>query len=264
MGVQNTGLWAMQSNPKFIFFTDFDGTITLQDSNDYMTDNIGYGSEKRRQGNLDTIAGKITFRDSFKEMMDSVTTPYSECIQFLVDNIHLDPYFKEFFQWSLANNVPVVVLSGGMEPIIKALLQHLVGPDAEKMQIIGNHVGARVGKTIDEEGGWEIVYRHPESGHGHDKSVALRQYSSLPEEIRPVMFYAGDGVSDLSAAKETDLLFAKKGRDLVNWCEKEHVPFTVFEDWSTILAKTKEIVEGKTTVQDAAREGHEAFLRGEA
>jgi len=24
------------------------------------------------------------------------------------------------------------------------------------------------------------------------------------------MFYAGDGVSDLSAAKETDLLFAKK------------------------------------------------------
>lgn len=25
------------------------------------------------------------------------------------------------------------------------------------------------------------------------------------------MFYAGDGVSDLSAAAETDLLFAKKG-----------------------------------------------------
>jgi len=26
------------------------------------------------------------------------------------------------------------------------------------------------------------------------------------------MFYAGDGVSDLSAAKETDLLFAKAGK----------------------------------------------------
>jgi 2-hydroxy-3-keto-5-methylthiopentenyl-1-phosphate phosphatase len=32
----------------------------------------------------------------------------------------------------------------------------------------------------------------------------------LPEGEKPVMFYAGDGVSDLSAAKETDLLFAKK------------------------------------------------------
>jgi 2-hydroxy-3-keto-5-methylthiopentenyl-1-phosphate phosphatase len=32
------------------------------------------------------------------------------------------------------------------------------------------------------------------------------------------MFYAGDGVSDLSAAKETDLLFAKadKGKQNIN------------------------------------------------
>lgn len=45
------------------------------------------------------------------------------------------------------------------------------------------------------------------SVHGHDKSIEIRKYSSLPN--RPVMFYAGDGVSDLSAAKETDLLFAK-------------------------------------------------------
>jgi 2-hydroxy-3-keto-5-methylthiopentenyl-1-phosphate phosphatase len=40
------------------------------------------------------------------------------------------------------------------------------------------------------------------SHFGHDK---------LPDSQRPIMFYAGDGVSDLSAAKETDLLFAKKG-----------------------------------------------------
>ena len=55
------------------------------------------------------------------------------------------------------------------------------------------------------------------------------------------MFYAGDGVSDLSAARETDLLFAKKGRDLVTYCEREGVPFTVFEDWRDILGKMREI-----------------------
>lgn len=27
-------------DPKFIFFTDFDGTITLKDSNDYMVRNL--------------------------------------------------------------------------------------------------------------------------------------------------------------------------------------------------------------------------------
>jgi 2,3-diketo-5-methylthio-1-phosphopentane phosphatase len=197
-------------------------------------------------------------------MMDSVTRPYNECIQYLVDNIKLDPHFAEFYQWALANNVPVVVLSSGMEPVIKALLKNLIGPDYDKMEVLGNFVKPRPGKSIDEEGGWEIEFRHPESGYGHDKSVALRQYSSLPEGVRPTMFYAGDGVSDLSAARETDLLFAKKGHDLITYCAKENVPFTVFADWSTILSKCKDIVEGKTTVQEAAREGYEAYKAGKA
>ena len=68
------------------------------------------------------------------------------------------------------------------------------------------------------------------------------------------MLYAGDGVSDLSAARETDLLFAKKGRDLVTYCEKENVPFTLFEDWSSILEKTKELWEGKS-IETLAKEG---------
>ncbi|OCK82408.1 hypothetical protein K432DRAFT_324346 [Lepidopterella palustris CBS 459.81] len=259
----HTGLPAMQTNPKFIFFTDFDGTITLQDSNDYMTDNIGYGQAKRRQGNLDTLEGRISFRDSFKGMMDSINKPYNECIQYLVDNIKLDPHFTPFFHWCLENNIPVVVLSSGMEPIIQALLAALVGPDAEKLQVIGNNVGARPGKSIDEEGGWELVF-HDDSDFGHDKSLTIRPYRELPEDIRPTMFYAGDGVSDLSAAKETDLLFAKKGHDLISYCVRENIPFTVFESWDSILAKTKEIVAGTTSVKEAAREGFEAYKAGDA
>ena len=185
-------------------------------------------------------------------------------MQILVDNIKLDPYFAEFYQWSLENNIPVVVLSGGMEPIIHALLEKLVGPTANKMQVVGNHVGARQAKNINEENGWEIVFRHPESGFGHDKSVELRKYSSLPENERPTMFYAGDGVSDLSAAAETDLLFAKQGHDLISYCVRENVPFTVFRDWSDIMSKCKAIVEGKTTAKEAAKEGFEAYKSGAA
>jgi 2-hydroxy-3-keto-5-methylthiopentenyl-1-phosphate phosphatase len=168
-----------------------DKTLTLSIGNDYMTDNLGYGHEKRRQGNLDTLADKVTFRDSFRDMLDSVTKPFNECTQILVDNIKLDPYFAEFYQWSLENNIPVVVLSGGMEPIIHAILKNLVGPTADKIQVVGNYVGSRDGKDINTERGWEINYRHPESGFGHDKSVELRKYSSLPNDQRPTMFYAG-------------------------------------------------------------------------
>ena len=70
------------------------------------------------------------------------------------------------------------------------------------------------------------------------------------------------GVSDLSAARETDLLFAKKGHDLVSYCEREGVPFTVFEDWESILATTKAIFEGKITVKDVAAESAENAKKG--
>ncbi|KAK4198242.1 HAD-like domain-containing protein [Triangularia verruculosa] len=243
---------ALKTNPKFIFFTDFDGTITQQDSNDWLTDNLGFGAELRKKGNQDVLHGRRDFRDSFSEMLDSIKTPFNECIELLLKNISLDPGFKQFFEWAKENNVPIVILSGGMEPVIRALLAHMLGKEeAETLQIVSNDVAPREGKSVNEAGGWHIVY-HDDSGFGHDKSLEIRPYARLPAEQRPVLFFAGDGVSDLSAAKETDLLFAKAGRDLISYCERENVPFRTFNDFTEILATVKDIVAGKTTVKEAA------------
>ncbi|KAL1843186.1 hypothetical protein VTJ49DRAFT_2737 [Mycothermus thermophilus] len=243
---------ALKTNPKFIFFTDFDGTITQQDSNDFITDNLGFGQALRRKLNEDVLYGRTDFRDAFRDMLDSINAPFDQCIEVLKKNINLDPGFKAFFEWAKENNIPIVVLSGGMEPIIRALLAHMLGAEAaDTLQIVSNHVAPREGKDINEVGGWQIVFRD-ESGFGHDKSREIRPYANLPAGERPVLFYAGDGVSDLSAAKETDLLFAKAGRDLVKFCENENVPFTTFNDFSDIHATVKDIVEGRLGVKEAA------------
>nr|POE98766.1 putative phosphatase [Quercus suber] len=244
-------------NPKFIFFTDFDGTITLQDSNDYMIHITMARPRRLYPANLSSRS------ESFYKMMESIDTPFPECIDYLVKNIKLDPYFNEYFQWALANNIPTVILSSGMEPIIRAILKNLVGKDHDKLDIISNDAIARPGKSLEEKGGWQIKF-HDDSDFGHDKSLTIRPYANLPADQRPTLFYAGDGVSDLSAARETDLLFAKKGHDLILYCVKEKIPFTVFEDWSAILEKVKEIVGGKTSVKEAAKQGFEAFQKGEA
>ncbi len=47
--------------------------------------------------------------------------------------------------------------------------------------------------------------------------------------------------------------------DLVTYCEREKVPFTVFEDWSSILATVQRIAAGKTTVEQVSAEGVEDF-----
>ena len=196
-------------------------------------------------------------------MLDSVKTPFPECIKALCDNIKLDPSFNDFYKWSRQNDVPVIVLSSGMTPIIRALLVHLIGPEGNDIEIVSNEGADRPPKKKEEEGGWQIQF-HDESGFGHDKSMTIRLYAKYfeehPNEPRPTMFYAGDGVSDLSAARETDLLFAKKGHgelaaqsmtrieltnfpsDLITYCEREGVPFTVFEDWRSILETTKAIL----------------------
>ncbi|GBF63529.1 Pdp3-interacting factor [Trichophyton mentagrophytes] len=263
---------AMKSEPKIIFFTDFDGTITLQDSNDHLTDHLGFGAVERSARNTAILEGKITFRDGFREMLDSIDTPFDECVEFLCQRVTLDPHFTEFYNWAKNNNVPVVVLSSGMVPIIHALLVKLLGHEPENIQIVANQVASRDGKDINSKGGWQIDFHDDRCVHfvapsqstaladarclrtnshfGHDKSLEIRPYAAIPKSDRPILLYAGDGVSDISAARQTDLLFAKKGHDLTIICKRDNIPYTTFEDWSSILSTTRDLLEGKTTLDD--------------
>jgi len=90
--------------------------------------------------------------------MDSVKKPFPECVEYLVKNIKLDPHFNEYYQWALKNQIPTVIVSSGMQPIIRAVLKNLVGDDADKLTIVCNEPEARPGKKFEEEGGWQIKY----------------------------------------------------------------------------------------------------------
>lgn len=85
-------------------------------------------------------------------MLDSIKRPFPECIELLQKNIKLDPGFKLFYEWCQTQNIPVIVLSSGMEPIIRQLLVDLVGPSAKEIEIISNQV------HIMDDGSWDIVY----------------------------------------------------------------------------------------------------------
>lgn len=250
----------LNKKPKVIFFTDFDGTITLQDTNDFITDNYGMGGDARQAIMREILDETKTFRDGFQDMLDTWNMPFSRILQILSENIKLDPGFKDFMTWARANDVPVVVLSSGMVPVLEMLLKQLVGEELVKdIEIIANNTRTIPPKnSLEEANGWTIKF-HDDSGFGHDKSLTIRPYAEaitkLPEDQKPTLLYAGDGVSDLSAARETDLLFAKEGRDLVTYCERAGISFTTFADWSTILAETKDIFEGRKSVRKVAEEG---------
>ncbi|KAF5378868.1 hypothetical protein D9615_006925 [Tricholomella constricta] len=250
---------SIHKDKKFVVLSDWDGTITTRDSNDYLTDNLGYGKDKRREGNLEILAGRATFRDAFGEMLESVSAAghtFQECKEILRRDIKLDPGFKEFYAWCKAKDIPVIIVSSGMAPLIRAVLSNLVGEEAaNEINIIANDV------TVHPDGKWEIQFRHPSrtansladdehSGFGHDKSQAILPYRDLTNP--PTLFFFGDGVSDISAAKHADLLFVKvKGdgeNDLASYCNKEGIKHVLFEDFSKALPVVQSVVTGEKTV----------------
>lgn len=226
--------------PPAIVFTDWDGTVTLQDSNDYLTEHLGFGDARRRAINDEILDGRMSFRDGFQIMLDSIDTPFPECIEFLKKNIKLDEGFKDFYNYCTSKGIPVVVISSGMKPIIYNLLKTLVGDEAvENIEIFSNNV-----KELGD-GKWDIVYKD-DSSFGHNKALSIKEYLAAHKfEKLPPLFYCGDGVSDLSAAKETNLLFAKHGKDLITFCNRENIPYTEFNNFHEILDKLTKIMDGE-------------------
>ena len=91
-----------------------------------------------------------------------------------------------------------------------------------------------------EHTGWDIIYVD-DSDYGHDKGEHLRfAKQERGESPLPLIVFIGDGVSDLSAAMEADVVFAKKGKDLESWCLRKNIKHTTWSDFSDILQVLKD------------------------
>jgi len=158
--------------------------------------------------------------------------------------IKVDDTFKGFYEFCEGNDIPVVIVSSGMEPIIRAVLsEHLASLSG--IQIISNQV-----KTFDD-GSWDIQYRHPESGFGHDKSKAIAPYRAM--QPAPIVFFFGDGVSDLSAAQGATCLFVKykpNGENfLMEYCQQNKIKHRLFESFKEAQDLMKLIIFAETEAE---------------
>lgn len=227
-----------------ILFTDWDGTVTLQDSNDMLTDDLGMGYDARMVLDAGIRDESLTFRDAFDQMLSSVSNKgYSldECIKYLLENVELDPGFKETVQWCHSQNIPVIVVSSGMDIVIKALLENLITePELRSfIEIHANQVDAD-----GESGKWKIKYKDS-SGFGHDKNQTILGVTSHPKHCNFAegkRFYCGDGVSDISASRSCDLLFARSGCALIDICEKDGINYVEFGSFKDILDHIQKVI----------------------
>ncbi|KAI8374480.1 HAD-like domain-containing protein [Radiomyces spectabilis] len=236
-----------KSDVKIQVFTDFDGTLSLDDTGLLLIDDHrSMGPERRRVLEHKIMNGEITYRDGLQEMWNSVKISWDEAWKEYLDDCRIDPGFPDFFDFCRENEYPVTIISSGWKPLLSKIMTNFLGEKAKDIEIVSND-----GEVVDRT--WKIIW-HDDSEYGNDKSRTLKQAreAASPDTI---FVFCGDGVSDISAARHADVLFARKDRDLETYCRREKIPFVAFDTFKEVHDIVKKLADGKAKIEKDARTG---------
>jgi 2,3-diketo-5-methylthio-1-phosphopentane phosphatase len=215
------------SSSQFAVFCDFDGTIASRDVGYHMYHHFTGG----RNDELvpDWKSGVLSTRECMTIESSMVRATPDEFYAYL-DSHELDRSFAWFAQRCRAADIPLMILSDGLDIYITYLLNKHGIPE---LPLISNR-----GYLADGRLRVEFPFPDPHStGGGVCKGDRIAEYRAAGNVDRTVIF-VGDGLSDVGAIPEVDILFAKK--DLRQYCEQQNIPyngFDTFEDVSRELTR---------------------------
>lgn len=232
-----------------LLFPDFDGTIFMQDSGHILFDNLGCGTKRRQMLDEQIKTGERSFRDVSEEMWGSLRVPFEDGFEVMEKELEIDPGFQEFHEFCIANGIDFNVISAGLKPILRRVLETFLGEQTSSIQIVANDA------DIKSDGSeWKPIWRH-DTELGHDKALSVQEGRAeaakycIDGQI-PLIVFIGDGVSDLPAAREADVLFARKGLRLEEYCKENNISYIPFETFTDIKQNMELIMkEDQETTQ---------------
>lgn len=224
-------------------FVDFDGTITLEDVGEAIFKKFGE-TEKVKRIIEDLLSDKISSRQCWDELCDSVEAINKAELDEFIDLLDVDPTFIPFVNFCYENNIEMVVLSDGFDYYIDRLFNKagLAG-----LKYYSNKL------FVDEKGILKAEYPYfdvdsPTSANC--KKNHIINHSSDDDYT----VYIGDGNSDKDAAQYCDFIFAKDG--LARFCSMERISFYPFGDFNEVQNKLSELMLKKNL-----RKRHQAQLK---
>lgn len=221
---------------------DFDGTIFMQDTGHILFDAHGCGSERREALDAQIKSGERSFRDVSEEMWGSLKVPFEDGFEVMEKTLEIDPDFQHFHQFCINNNIPFNVISAGLKPVLRKVLDSFLGAEESKhIEIVANDAEIK-----DDGSEWKPVWRH-DNELGHDKALSIaeaREEAELACEdgTIPLIVFIGDGVSDLPAARQAEVLFARKGLRLEEYCIENKISYIPFDTFADIEKEIKKIM----------------------
>jgi 2,3-diketo-5-methylthio-1-phosphopentane phosphatase len=200
-------------------FTDFDGTITAQDTLVYLLDRYEGSGWLEIEERVE--AGTLSEEQGLRDEIALIRASWTEAVGRVLAEVPVDPGFAPFAAFCAAQDWPLTILSGGLEPLIRAVL---------KREGLGGLPLRANGLDFATDGRWRVVpARTPRINRlcNHCKSWHLATAAGAGHRT----VYIGDGTTDRCPAGHADLLFAKGS--LADWCEARaiaHHRFTCFDE----------------------------------
>lgn len=208
------------------FLTDFDDTAAVQNVAELLLHRFGADNwtEVRQQFR----EGKLTLKEYQEITFREIRGDRAAMQHFVREHATLRPWFPELYQFCGARGIPLAVVSQGLDFYISALLERDGFGDVPIYAV----------DTSFQDGVISYHYNHAYPGlesQGNSKAFVVEQF----QENGYFVVYAGDGVSDLEASRQADLVFAH--RTLARYCDEEGIPYTPFEDYKSALLTVRDL-----------------------
>jgi 2,3-diketo-5-methylthio-1-phosphopentane phosphatase len=215
----------------------------MQDTGHILFDAHGCGSHRRNILDEQIKTGERSFREVSEEMWGSLNVPFEDGFEVMESTLEIDPDFQAFHKFCISNKIPFNVISAGLKPILRKVLDTFLGEEASAhIKIVANDA------VIKEDGSeWKPIWRH-DTELGHDKALSINEYrdaAKLESEdgTIPLIIFIGDGVSYLPAAREADVLFARRGLRLEEYCIEHKIAYIAFDTFADIQREVEKVME---------------------
>jgi 2-hydroxy-3-keto-5-methylthiopentenyl-1-phosphate phosphatase len=215
-----------KTQQNFQIFSDFDGTIALNDVGDSVF--TTFGGPRWVVPVQEWKDGKISSKECLR-LECSLTTVSKQELEKFSDQQKIDPYFTDFVAYCREHNYPFIVLSDGLSFYIKRILENYGFHDLE---VRANEVIFLDKNKIKPEFPY---YGKGCSTCGNCKGYHLRHL----RQDGATSVYIGDGLSDRCGVHESDIVFAKD--DLKRYCQENDIKFYEFNNFNDVLVKFKQL-----------------------
>lgn len=170
----------------------------------------------------------------------------------IIDKQELDPRFLDFKEFCGRNNLPLTILSEGMDYYINRVLKN----NALDIPFYSNKIVLSADKRSFK---LEFPYSDSDCNRcGTSKRNILMNLTGDDE----ISVFIGDGFSDACVVNYADIVFAKKS--LASYCWKNNITYYEFQTFGDIIKKLEKILEKKKIKhrQTAKLKRRDVFLKG--